>query len=328
MKRLITLFFLLIILFTNTPVKAETNNNLVNIYFFHSNTCNHCQEENQFLTNLEKRYSNIKIYKYEIHQEKNQELLKKVEELYNTKINSVPLTIIGNSIYNGFTEKNKITFIKTIEYFSWYGYEDPLGKYLNLELPTYPLSKNSITLNNFLDNYHNYNILGLKTDDLELTNTALLLGALLSLNIIYIISLLLAALISTKIKSPQNKIKALILYISLTILLLLKSIINIKIISIIIYILIMLFIIALLIKYQKDNLYIISVSLITIIANLLITNYSQNILIFKNLQNLYNPTGFNNIYYHLNYIIIFTTITILLSLIIYNLISKKKIKYR
>ena len=70
-------------------VSAETviaSDNLVNIYLFHSDSCKHCQKEIKLLDELEEKYDNIKIYKYEISKEENIELLMKVGELFNAKI--------------------------------------------------------------------------------------------------------------------------------------------------------------------------------------------------------------------------------------------------
>ena len=67
-KKIILILFLIIsIFFINIPIQASEKSNLVNIYFFHSNTCSHCQEEQKLLKKLEERYDNIKIYEIEIH---------------------------------------------------------------------------------------------------------------------------------------------------------------------------------------------------------------------------------------------------------------------
>ena len=58
-----------------SSVLADTDKNLVNIYLFHSNTCPHCQEEIKTLEEFLKEYDNIKIYKYEISDDANLELL-------------------------------------------------------------------------------------------------------------------------------------------------------------------------------------------------------------------------------------------------------------
>ena len=43
----------------------------INIYFFYSNSCSHCHEEEQFLTKLEQDNKNLKINRYEVHSSNN-----------------------------------------------------------------------------------------------------------------------------------------------------------------------------------------------------------------------------------------------------------------
>ena len=48
---------------------------------FHSYTCKHCKEEIKLLDELEKEYDNIKVYKYEVNENGNGELLKNISEI-------------------------------------------------------------------------------------------------------------------------------------------------------------------------------------------------------------------------------------------------------
>lgn len=199
-KKITLILFLIIttVISTNIVMASQTKN-LVNIYFFHSNTCSHCKEETKFLDKLETRYNNIKIYKYEVHKDNTIEILKKIDELYDTKITSVPITIIGSKLYTGYSTDANLTFIKTIEYYSKYGYEDKIGSNLELKLPTYNINDNNINLDKFIEEYHNYDLLGLKTDKLDTSNISLLLGFLCSINIINLIGLILIHLSKLKV---------------------------------------------------------------------------------------------------------------------------------
>ena len=232
-KKITLILFIILLIFTFNKriIEAKEKKNLVNIYFFHSNTCSHCKEESKFLSELNKDYSNIKIYKYEIHESFSREILKQVEELYQQKINSVPLTIIGNKIYTGFSEKNKLEFRKTIEYYSKYGYEDKLGKNLNIKLPTYSINKEDISLDEFNETYHNYSLIGLKTDNIEPTTTSLLLGLSNSLHILSILGIVLISLITFKITSSKNKLISQLFYIITFSILTFNNILDSKVIS-------------------------------------------------------------------------------------------------
>ena len=76
MKKTITLILLLFLCLNlfELHVEAESDN-LVNIYFFHSDSCSHCKEETKFLEKILGNYPNVKMNKYEIHDENAKEAL-------------------------------------------------------------------------------------------------------------------------------------------------------------------------------------------------------------------------------------------------------------
>ena len=140
-------------------VHAEEKN-LVNIYLFHSNTCPHCKEEIKVLEELQKDYPNIKIYKYEISDRDNLNLLEEVAALFEINVNGVPFTIIGDKHYIGFSHDNgKSTFISAIEYYSDNGYIDRVGEHLgNVPLPQYEIEDTQIDIDEYTEEKTNYKI--------------------------------------------------------------------------------------------------------------------------------------------------------------------------
>ena len=96
--RLIFVLLLFFCLLFNAYAKEKE----VNIYFIHSNTCSHCKKEERFLELVEKKYDNISIIKYEIHDSNNDDAIKEIESNYNIVIKSVPVLIINDTIYYGF----------------------------------------------------------------------------------------------------------------------------------------------------------------------------------------------------------------------------------
>ena len=171
MKRIIKLVLITILLLTSIiTVKADEEKNLVNIYFFHSNTCSHCKRERILLDELVKKYNNIKIYSYEISEEENIKLLNEVTKLYDTKTTGTPFTIIGDKYFKGYSEENtKPTFIATIEYYSNNGYKDRVGEYIgNKDLPTYEIKEDQINIDDYIKEYttHKISIFG-KTIELK-----------------------------------------------------------------------------------------------------------------------------------------------------------------
>jgi len=102
---------------TNTTTNTNTNSNEgkyeVHLYLFHSNTCGHCQSEISWLNSIEKDYSYLKVHYYEASE--NAELYQKVKEKLGISSVSVPLTIIGNDYYVGFSEAKERKFLRIIK---------------------------------------------------------------------------------------------------------------------------------------------------------------------------------------------------------------------
>ncbi len=98
--------FLLItfVAFLLIPFNAEAKELTINL--FYGKECPHCEAEQQFLKTLEKQYGeNIKIKKYEVwHNEKNDQLLKKVRKALGDNNNGVPYTVIGTYDFTGFND--------------------------------------------------------------------------------------------------------------------------------------------------------------------------------------------------------------------------------
>ena len=99
--------------YTNTEVDKDT----INIYFFRGEGCPHCAEEEKFFEEeLTKKYKNIKIYDFEVWNNKeNSEILKKVKENFKVTNNNVPFTVIGNKYFTGFSSSTKDKIYEIID---------------------------------------------------------------------------------------------------------------------------------------------------------------------------------------------------------------------
>lgn len=320
---------ILFILSIALPIEAETNNkNLVNIYFFHSEDCSHCKVETKLLDSLEDKYDNIKIYRYEIHENINNENRLKVQELYNIKSNGVPLTIIGDTPYIGYHhEKSPIKFIKTIEYYSRYGYHDRVGELLKIETLSKYKDESAPKLDNFLEEYGNYKLIGtLSTNDLDLSTTSLILGILSQLNILKIITNIIVILLAVKLKDITKKTYLLFECLTISIIFNPTNLISNHIYIASIYIILIILLILGIIKYIKtSNKYYKYHSILIIL--LTIGNYLENYFyaypkILKDLIILNNITGINKINYYGNYLFIIFIINIIFVLIFYKINNK------
>jgi len=161
MKLIKKIILILIVISINIiQVNADTEKNLVNIYLFYSETCNHCKNEIKLLNELSKEYENIAIHKYEISKDDNYQKLTEISELFETKVTGVPFTIVGTEIFKGYNpESSKSKLVTAIKYFSKYGYKDIAGEYLkNPNLPTYPINENNISFEDFSEETENIKI--------------------------------------------------------------------------------------------------------------------------------------------------------------------------
>lgn len=161
MKRSLKILFLVISLFSFcNVVNAVSEKNLVNIYLFHSYTCMHCKEEIKLLDELEKEYDNIKVYKYEVNENGNGELLKNISEIMGSKVTGTPYTIIGNKVFSGYDyENSKGRFKGAIEYYSKYGYEDKVGEYISsIPLPSYEVKDTDLDVDEYINDYISYKV--------------------------------------------------------------------------------------------------------------------------------------------------------------------------
>lgn len=159
MKKLFRYLVLTIILFMPIFVNAKENSKYVDkvydivnmkeskkvtIYFFHSEVCHHCINENKYLDMLEKKYKNkINIVRIQVYNdEKNHDLMEKVKKRFDVG-NGVPFTVIGDKYFLGFSTTTEDQIKQTIdEYINGYSSETiklPLLGKVNLKKVSIPL---------------------------------------------------------------------------------------------------------------------------------------------------------------------------------------------
>ena len=136
-KFLIILFAFLLLIPVN--VKAEKDK-IIDIHLFYLSTCPHCKSEMEYLDELGKDY-NIKVHKYEVTDQENNNLLIKVQEIIDGRSNNVPYTVIGNKYLIGFSNTRKLEIKNLVEAYSNNTYIDVVGG----------ISDGSITADNYDD---------------------------------------------------------------------------------------------------------------------------------------------------------------------------------
>lgn len=97
------LFYVIVFMFLFIPFGVNANES-VNIYLFYGDGCPHCAALEEYLNNEYSSDKNVKVYKYEVWNNKeNQELWKKVENITGEEAKGVPYFVIGDEIYQGYS---------------------------------------------------------------------------------------------------------------------------------------------------------------------------------------------------------------------------------
>lgn len=86
---------------TNTSVDS----NKINLYLFHGAECPHCEDERNWLKTIEEEYKDkVNIYYFEVwHDKKNAKMMNQVKERLSVSQDGVPLTIICDKYFVGYS---------------------------------------------------------------------------------------------------------------------------------------------------------------------------------------------------------------------------------
>lgn len=107
---LITTIFLFFLCLNTVEAKDLT------VYFFYSATCPHCAKEEVFLDELETKYDNLTIERYEVTENPdNAKLMDEMQKKLNINNSYVPLTIVEDSFIIGFSESRKDDLTDLVE---------------------------------------------------------------------------------------------------------------------------------------------------------------------------------------------------------------------
>ena len=85
---------------------VEIDNNKINLYLFFGAECPHCEEERKWLKTIQEDYKEyLNIYYFEVwHDDDNKDLLNEVKNEFSINKNGVPLTIVGDEYYIGYSK--------------------------------------------------------------------------------------------------------------------------------------------------------------------------------------------------------------------------------
>ena len=87
--------------YTETPIEDGK----INLYLFHGRECPHCEEARKWLNSIKDEYSDkVNYYYFEVwHDEDNAKIMKQVQNEFSITQDGVPLMIIGDKYFVGFS---------------------------------------------------------------------------------------------------------------------------------------------------------------------------------------------------------------------------------
>lgn len=123
MKKILLLFICLIgTLFFALPVNA-LEDDTISVYLFYGDGCPHCAEEKKFLSSIKYDYDDVEFIYFEVwYNNENSEFLSEVKDKLNVTRSGVPVTVIGETTFVGYSSalegkiKRAIEFYKENEY--------------------------------------------------------------------------------------------------------------------------------------------------------------------------------------------------------------------
>ena len=104
----------------------------VKLYLFYGDGCPHCADEKVFLDNIDDKYPNLEIVKYEVwYNDENSKLLDLVEEKLHINRSGVPTTVIGREVIIGFNYSTASRIERAINFYLENEYIDVIEQIKN-----------------------------------------------------------------------------------------------------------------------------------------------------------------------------------------------------
>ena len=132
MKRLFKFLAVLVVsFFFILPVSAKEDDK-VTLYLFYGDGCPHCAEEKLYLNEIKDKYDNFEIVYYEVWKNTdNQKFLEDVKEALEIERSGVPVTVIGDTYFVGWSEALESRVTRAIRHYKQNEYVDVVEQIRN-----------------------------------------------------------------------------------------------------------------------------------------------------------------------------------------------------
>ena len=144
---LLLLLFALIAMPVNAAALPADEEGKVNLYFFYSPTCPHCQAEHPFLQEMEQKYPALKVHYIEAA--KNEELFSNASQAYLTTTSGVPRTYLADIAFIGYSEEPG-NFEYNKPYKAYIGYKNQIEKTIADAVSNKPVNNTGSGNNNLV----------------------------------------------------------------------------------------------------------------------------------------------------------------------------------
>lgn len=112
-------------------VLAQENVEKIEMNFFFSPTCSHCQAEEAFIPSLQNKYPELEVKSFNVANENNIKILMQFYKDYGVlkeEQGSVPITFIGDKYFLGFNDEIGKNIDESIKNFIENGFKKPKPK--------------------------------------------------------------------------------------------------------------------------------------------------------------------------------------------------------
>ena len=132
MKRLFKFLVVLVVsFFFILPVSAKEDDK-VTLYLFYGDGCPHCAEEKLYLNEIKDKYDNFEIVYHEVWKNTdNQKFLEDVKEALEIERSGVPVTVIGDTYFVGWSEALESRVTRAIRHYKQNEYVDVVEQIRN-----------------------------------------------------------------------------------------------------------------------------------------------------------------------------------------------------
>lgn len=119
-----------------TADQPTDSNKKVIVYFFRGKGCPHCEEEKSFLDSLKRAEPSMEIRDYEVwNNKKSAGLMAAMLRAYGAQSSGVPVTIVGDRLFTGFTTKTGALIEEAIKKCRRVSCGDPAERLGRIEAP-------------------------------------------------------------------------------------------------------------------------------------------------------------------------------------------------